>query len=328
MENGGVPSVARDIRSLKVQGARRIAKAALQALMRAGDRSRAKDADRFYSDLLAQAQVLAKSRPTEPMMRNALSESLRFSLAWIRAHPSEQVSQLQAALHTHQDQMLYEMDRAAEKIARHGAAQIGPGADILVHCHSSTLVRTIIRAQEDGKHPNVTCLETRPLWQGRLTARELAGAGVRTSLAVDSAAGSLMPKMDLVMVGADAITAGGDLVNKIGTHTLAQLAHLHSVRFLCVAQIYKYDPLTRFGQNEPIEERAASEVWGDGKYAKEKDGKTKTLRVPAGLRVLNPAFDQTPARLVSAYVTEEGLMAPAQLSLIAEKKLGRKNRMQ
>ncbi len=325
MGKGDVRSVAKDIGSLKVQGARRIAKAALLALMRAGDKSKAKDADTFYSDLLSASRELAESRPTEPMMRNALSDSLRFCLAHIHAHPSREVSQLKAALHTHQDHILYGMDQAAEKIARHGAEQIAPGANILVHCHSSTLVRMLIRAQEEGKHPRVTCLETRPLFQGRLTARELADAGVKTALAVDSSAGSLMPGMDMVFVGADAITAGGDLVNKIGTHTLAQLADRHSVRFLCAAELYKYDPLTLFGRTEPIEERAAAEVWGDGRYAKEKNGKRKTLDVPAGLRILNPAFDLTPARLIGAYITEEGRVSPAQLPGIAQRKLRLKN---
>jgi ribose 1,5-bisphosphate isomerase len=325
-----VTEVAADIKALRIQGARRIARAALEALTATAQKSKAKTTTELYDHLLDAAHTLEETRPTEPMMRNALEDALRYTLAFVRSHPAKSVHELSRALQAHDRQMLERMDRSIDAIAQYGAEQLPDGAHVLVHCHSSTLIAILKKAQEMGKHPRVTCLETRPLFQGRLTARQLAEAGIETQLVVDSAAGTLISKVDVVLVGADAITAEGDLVNKIGTHTLAQLAFAHAVRFMCATELYKYDPLTRWGRAEPIEERNVNEVWGNGRYAKEmvegkerstsKSGEEKEpLSIPTNLRVLNPAFDRTPARLISAYITEEGLCPPAQLALWAQK---------
>ena len=316
--------IARDIRALKVQGARRVAQAALGALVLTARKSRAKTKSALYDDLLKTARMLKNTRPTEPMMRNALEDSLRFGLAWIRTHKKEEPKELAAALEAHEADLLQEMHEAVERIAQIGASEIRSNARVLIHCHSTTVIRVLMQAQKDGKHPHVICLETRPLYQGRLSARELAAAGVDTALAVDSDAGSLMNKTDLVLTGADAMTAKGDLVNKVGTFSIAQLARLHKVRFLCAAELYKYDPLTRFGGMEAIEQRSGAEVWGSGYYRQEKRGKNKALRMPSHLKILNPAFDRTPAKYVSGYITEEGLVQPAHLAKLAERKLAAK----
>lgn len=319
-----VDEVAADIRSLKIQGARRIARAALEALASAATLSKAKHPSDLYNDLLKAAHALEATRPTEPMMRNALEDCLRHTLIYARTHPSGEVGEIVRALVEHQRELLEDMQAAGAKIAKFGAAEIPPGAHVMVHCHSSTLMATLIEAHKMGKGLEVTCLETRPLFQGRLSARELAAAGLPVRLAVDSAAGSLMDKMDVVMVGADAITAEGDLVNKIGTHTLAQLAFAHSVKFLCTAELFKYDPLTRWGRAEPIEQRDISEVWEDGRYARESaagGGMDGPVLLPKGVQVHNPAFDRTPARLIFAYVTEEGLVPPRELAHVAERRI-------
>ncbi|MFH1307198.1 MAG: S-methyl-5-thioribose-1-phosphate isomerase [Candidatus Micrarchaeota archaeon] len=312
--------VARDIRSIRIQGARRIARAALEALVSTAQKSKAKTKNELYQQLLSAAKTLESTRPTEPMMRNSLEDSLRFILAWTRTRPSKDVKDMKSALLSHHSSFIDKMHESINKIAKFGSAEIPHGANILIHCHSTTIIKILQKAYDEGKNPHVTCLETRPLYQGRLSARELSEYGLEVNLTVDSASGSLISKMDLVLVGADAITAEGDLINKIGTFTLAQLAHTHSIRFLCAAEIYKYDPLTRFGRAGPIEERGVSEVWGSGLYAKEKAGKN-SISIPKKLKVLNPAFDRTPANFISAYITEEGLIPPAQLAILAEKKL-------
>ncbi len=313
--------IAEDIRTLKVQGARRVAQAALEGLVSAAAASRARTKSALYVDLLKAAQMLKSTRPTEPMMRNALEDSLRFGLAWIHTHKDENPKELVSAMQKHQKKLLGEMREAVDKIAKAGAAQIPKGGRVLIHCHSTTVIRVLIQAQKMGKRPHVVCLETRPLYQGRLSARELAAAGIDVTLAVDSAAGSLMDKTDVVLVGADAMTADGSLINKVGTCGLAQLARAHGVRFLCAAELYKYDPLTRFGADEKIEQRAPREVWGSGYYRQEKRGKAKVLPKPAGLKILNPAFDRTPAVYISSYITEEGLVQPARLAKLARRKL-------
>jgi len=317
--DSSINQVAKDIRSLKIQGARNIAKAAVEALVNSAEESKAKSKNDLYEHLLKDAKILEATRPTEPMMRNSLDDTLRFILAWIQTNPKEGISELKKDMGSHYKSFLIQMSASSKKIAEHGVKEIPDGSNILIHCHSSTLINTLKAAHELNKNIHVTCLETRPLYQGRLSARELAAFGIKTDLAIDSSAGSQMKKMDLVLTGADAITAEGDLINKIGTFTLAQLAHLHSVRFLCAAEIYKYDPLTRFGTSTKIEQRDQMEVWGTGLYAKESSQSFE--KIPKNLHIQNPAFDRTPAGLISAYITEEGIIPPAQIAIIAEQKI-------
>lgn len=315
--------VVADIKALKIQGARRVARAAVEALVHTAQNSKASAKSELYKELLEASKELEKTRPTEPMMRNSLEDTLRFALAWIRTNKNEDVAQLKKAISSHYLSFLDDMHDSSQKIAKYGAEQIPSGANILIHCHSTTVINLLKKAHEQKKNIRVFCLETRPLFQGRLSARELSEAGIETSLCVDLAAGSIMNKMDLALTGADAITAEGDLINKIGTFSIAQLASLHSVRFFSAAEIYKYDPLTRFGKSEIIEQRDPSEVWGSGLYAKEEQmpNSPDCIRAPKRLRIENFAFDRTPARLVSAYITEEGLIPPAQLAIIAEQKI-------
>lgn len=310
--------MAKDIRTLKIQGARNIAKSAVEALVNSAEESKAKNKKELYKDLLKAAKILEATRPTEPMMRNALDDTLKFTLAWIQTNQDQDIKSLKLDLGKHYNTFLEQMEDASKKIAEYGAKEIPQGSNILIICHSSTLINLLKKAHDLKKNIHVTCLETRPLYQGRLSARKLSEYGIDTTIAIDSCAGLHMHKTDLVLTGADAITAEGDLVNKIGTFTIAQLAHIHAVRFMCAAELYKYDPLTRFGNSEPIEQRNPMEVWGTGLYAKEtKDA----VNPPKNLRIENPAFDKTPAAFISAYITEEGLIPPAQLSIIAQEKV-------
>ncbi|MCL6089155.1 MAG: hypothetical protein M1530_03255, partial [Candidatus Marsarchaeota archaeon] len=141
-----VQQTAADIRSLKIQGARRIAAAALGGLQAAAQASHARTPSAFYEDLLAAAHLLESTRPTEPMMRNALEETLRFALASSRTRPSSSVPALKAMLMRHARQLLKEMEKSANSIAKFGAAEIPHGAHVLIHCHSTTLMRVLIAA--------------------------------------------------------------------------------------------------------------------------------------------------------------------------------------
>jgi len=318
-----IEKVAKDIRTLKIQGARNVAKAAVEAIVDSAEISKAKNKKELYKDLLKDAKILEKTRPTEPMMRNALDDTLRFTLAWIQTNKNQDIKSLKLDLGKHYKTFLQQMQNDSQKIAEYAANEIQSGSNILIHCHSSTLINSLKKAHDLKKNIHVICLETRPLYQGRLSARELSEYGIETTLAIDSSVGSQMHKTDLVLTGADAITAEGDLVNKIGTFTIAQLAHLHAVPFMCTVELFKYDPLTRFGAAEPIEQRNPLEVWGTGLYAKEIQ--SDTINPPKKLQIQNPAFDKTPAAFISAYITGEGLIPPAQLSIIARAKLNGEN---
>jgi methylthioribose-1-phosphate isomerase len=169
----------------------------------------------------------------------------------------------------------------------------------------------VIEAHNQGKKLHVWVDETRPLLQGsRLTTWELTEAGVPHTLITDSMAGHFMARgdVDLVMVGADRIAANGDTANKIGTYSLATLAHAHRLLFYVVAPCSTVDLATASGDGIPIEERNHDEVRTIA----------GTLLAPREVRVANPAFDVTPARLISAIVTERCVVRPPYLVGFAE----------
>lgn len=195
------------------------------------------------------------------------------------------------------------------QIGEYGASLISKGSRILTHCNAGhlavsrygTALAPIYRAQELGLNPKVYADETRPLLQGaRLTAYELMKFGVDTTLVCDNMAASLISQgmIDMVMVGCDRVAANGDVANKIGTCGLAVLAHYFHVPFYVLGPSSTFDAHTPTGRDIIIEQRPASEVT-DLHY---------THRMaPEGVKVYNPAFDVTPAALITAYVTEQGI---------------------
>ena len=196
-------------------------------------------------------------------------------------------------------------------IGAHGAALVPEGARILTHCNAGSLacvgygtaVGVIRAAHEEGRRPSVWVDETRPVLQGaRLTAWELDRLGIPATLVADVMAGSLMAggEVDLVVVGADRVAANGDVANKVGTYPLAVLAHHHDVPFYVAAPTSTFDPGTPDGASIRVEQRDPDEVAVIG----------GTRIAPPGVAVDNRAFDVTPARLVTAYITEEGVTPP------------------
>jgi ribose 1,5-bisphosphate isomerase len=203
-----------------------------------------------------------------------------------------------------------------EKIAEYGSNLVRDGGSVLVHCHSGTVMRVLKRARDKKKDFRVFCCETRPLYQGRISARELSDYGIETTLIVDSAASSTMKKMsdeDIVLVGCDAITAQGDLVNKIGTFQIALAASALDKNLYSCTGLHKFEPLTLSGIPEPIEERSLEEV------LPEKERKKWGKKSRKFANVINPAFDLTPSNLIKAFVTEYGVVPPASLVAFAEK---------
>ncbi len=205
---------------------------------------------------------------------------------------------------------ILEEDReACRRIAEEGAALLRDGQGVLTHCNTGALATTgigtalgiVLRALERGTRLSVFAGETRPLLQGsRLTALELRSAGAEVTLLADCASGSLLRsgRIGIVLVGADRIARNGDVANKIGTYPLALLAREHAVPFYVAAPIETIDPRIAAGSAIPVEERGEEEVLSLG-------GRRVA---PEGVKVFNPAFDVTPARLVTGIVTEAGLI--------------------
>ena len=273
--------VAEAIRTLAVRGAPAIGVAAAYGLALAAQRG--EDLDDAY-------EMLAGSRPTAVNLRWALDE--------LRDEPTPERAR---ALHEE------EVDRC-RRMARHAVELVPTSSNVLTHCNTGGLATggygsalgAVRAAWEAGRVEHVWVGETRPLLQGaRLTAWELDALGIPFSVIVDGAAPSLMARgeVDAVLTGADRIAANGDVANKVGTYGLALTASHHGVPFIVVAPTSTLDPSSATGAAIPIEERDPREV---------------SKRFPAW----NPAFDVTPAELVSAIVTEEGVhRAPYASSL-------------
>jgi len=289
-----VHATAEKIRKLEVQGARNVAIAAIKALQTLAGRTRAQNKAAFLSELKEAQAVLFASRETEPLMRNAV----RFIIVQAEDSSTENVDDLSELVVSNAGLFLQNLEASSERTAEIGANRIRDGMLILTHCHSSTVTRMIAKAKADGKSFSVICTETRPAFQGRITAREMVELGVQTMFIVDSAARSYMGDVDLVVVGADAITSEGNVVNKVGTSSIAVLANEARKPFYVVSELLKFDPETLCGAREPIEQRNPGEVWKEA---------------PEKLSVRNPAFDVTPSRYIHGIICEEGVISPQSI---------------
>jgi ribose 1,5-bisphosphate isomerase len=285
---------AEQIKKLEVQGARNVAIAALKALQTMADQTKAKNKTAFLNELKEAQTILFSSRETEPLMRNAI----RWVITQIQDCSTEKVEVLSQMVSSNVSLFLQNLEASRERAAEIGAKRIRDGMLVFTHCHSSTVTRMIVKAKNDGKTFSVICTETRPAFQGRITAREMIENNIQTMFIVDSAARSYMGDVDIVVVGADAITSEGNLVNKIGTSAISVLANEARKPFYAVSELLKFDPETLEGECEKIENRNPNEVWKDA---------------PEKISVRNPAFDITPNKYIHGYICEEGIIAPQSI---------------
>ena len=286
-----VKATAEKIRKLEVQGARNAAIAAVKALQTLSRETKTKNKTEFLAELTQAQEIIFATRETEPLMRNAI----RCLIGQVKGSENKKVSELCSMLVSGADESLKELDDSRERTAEIGAKRIQDGMTVFTHCHSSTVTRLLAKAKLEGKNFRVICTETRPAFQGRITARELVELGIETTFIVDSATRTFVSQADLVIVGADAITSEGNVVNKIGTSGLAVLAHEARKPFYVVSELLKFDPVTLYGGLEGIEQRSPAEVWKEA---------------PEKLHVRNPAFDVTPNRYIHGLICEEGIIPP------------------
>ena len=297
---------ANAIRDMVVRGAPAIGCTAAYGVALAAQEHAASTRAQFDAALEASFRVLAASRPTAINLFWAI-ERMRQRHAQLRGGPTrvEAGALLDLARQMHRDDI--ETNRA---MGRHGAALVADGARIMTHCNAGALATAghgtalgVIRSARDaGKRISVIANETRPYLQGaRLTAWEMVQEDIPVTLATDNMVGHLMHlgRVDIVIVGADRIAANGDAANKIGTYTVAVLAERHRIPFYVAAPLSTIDMAIADGSAIPIEERDPAEVTG-----------FRGMRwAPEGVGVANPAFDVTPAALISGLITEKGVIA-------------------
>jgi methylthioribose-1-phosphate isomerase len=297
------------IRSMAVRGAPAIGAAAAFGLALAAFRSPAQDARELLAHLEEAATFLKAARPTAANLSWAVSRLL--AVARSSVHGGPQAARM-AVLN--EAQRLADLDvEINQRIGRQGAALLHDGDTVIHHCNTGALATVdygtalgVIRAaHEQGKRIHVLVDETRPRMQGsRLTAWELGRLGISYEIIVDGAAGHYLRtgQVAAALVGADRVAANGDLANKVGTYMLALAANDSRVPFYCAIPASTIDPSLTSGDEIPIEERDPAEVLDviqQGRPA-----------APAGATARNPAFDVTPARLVTAFITEVGLLRP------------------
>ena len=296
-----VKTTAEKIKRLEIQGARNVAIAAIKTIETLAKETKAKSKREFLNELSEAKAILFVSRETEPLMRNAV----RWIISQVEKSEEKKVKELAKIVSSTSQRFLKDLEISNEKIAEIGAKRIRHNSVILTHCHSSTVTHLLKRAKQEGKSFEVICTETRPVFQGRITAREMSDLGVKTTLIVDSAARFFMNQVDLVIVGADAITSEGNVVNKIGTSTIALVAHEARTPFYVVSELLKFDPATMYGDYEKIEERSPEEIWKNP---------------PKNLIIRNPAFDVTRRDFIHGIICEEGIISPHSIIEVTHRK--------
>jgi translation initiation factor 2B subunit (eIF-2B alpha/beta/delta family) len=245
--------IIENIKSIKIQGATNIAKAGVAAYVKCPSKKCAKK--------------ILNTRPTEPLLQNFIKE----------LEKSKKIKETELKLNKY-------IETSQKKIAKNGAKLIKNGMNIFTHCHSSSVIGILKEAKRQKKKFHVYTIEVEPLLQGRMTARELAKVGIKTTVGPDLAAEQLIRGCDLFLFGVDAFTPRG-VINKIGTSTLCKLAKMHGIPRYCCGVAMKYT------KHVKIEKRAGREVWKDNKKE---------------IEVVYPAFDKTSWKLISGVIFEDG----------------------
>ena len=307
--------VAKAIKTMVIRGAPAIGVAAAMGIALGMRKSKATGTKRFATEFQKACDTMAVTRPTAVNLFWAIDRMKRtFAEA---AHAGCSVDDIRRRLDDDARRIHDENVASCRAMGAHGATLVPDTANILTHCNAGALATAgygtalgVIRAAvEQGKKVAVLADETRPFLQGaRLTAWELVKDGIDTTVITDNMAGSMMRlgHVDLVVVGADRIAANGDVANKVGTYSVAVLAKEHGIPFYVAAPISTVDLNTPDGGRIPIEERSDREVTHVG----------ASRLTPDGARIRNSAFDVTPAKYVTAIVTERGIArAPYDVSL-------------
>lgn len=293
------------IKQLKVRGAPAIGIAAAYGLVVGIKNAPENSYEAFYTFFKKQSDYLASSRPTAVNLFWALKRMDERA----QKEQEQPIAKIKQALEDEAHLIRKEDEEVCRTIGEHALSLLQNGMGILTHCNAGgiatarygTALAPLYLAKEKGWDIKVFADETRPLLQGaRLTAWELMQAGIDVTLITDNMAAMVMQKgwVQAVIVGCDRVAANGDVANKIGTYGVALLAKAHQIPFYVAAPISTIDLKTKTGAEIPIEEREAAEITeGFGKRT-----------APEGVKVFNPAFDVTPHELVTAIITEKGIL--------------------
>ncbi|RMF68467.1 MAG: S-methyl-5-thioribose-1-phosphate isomerase [Calditrichaeota bacterium] len=307
LEISEVEVLAEAIKSLRVRGAPAIGIAGAFGMVLGIQNFTGDDKEKFFQKLTETGSYLNATRPTAVNLSWAIARMKRKA----EENLGQPVAEIKKILLNEALEIWEEDRRVCRQMGKHGAELIADGCRILTHCNTGALATAdygtalgvVFTAHSQGKRVSVYADETRPLLQGaRLNTWELMNEGIDVTLICDNTAAFVMQqkKVDCAIVGADRIAANGDTANKIGTYNVAVLAEKHGIPFYVAAPFSTIDFNIKDGTQIPIEERAAEEVTeGFGRRT-----------APPGTKVYSPAFDITPNELITAIITEQGVIEP------------------
>jgi len=291
-----VAAIAEDIKAMRIRGAGEIARSAVEALLLTAQGSTANNPRELVEEIETAAKLMVRTRPTAVSLPNGI----RYVMHRVREkeHSGADLQSLREVAIKASHEFIENSRTAIERIGEIGAKRIRNGDILMTHCHSLAVLKIIETAWKQGKKIRVYATETRPRFQGRITAEKLAQMGIPVTLIADAAARYFMNEVDRVIVGADAVSANGAVVNKIGTSLIALAARESRTLFFVAAESYKFSPETMFGELVKIEERDASELIPPSELKHQ------------GISVANPSFDVTPPEYIDLIITERGIIPP------------------
>ncbi len=294
---------AQKIKSMEIRGAGRIARCAAAELRDYALRQKTDNIAKFNENMKQAAELLINTRPTAVSLPNAI--------IWVMRYKGETAEEARTNIKKLADEFITNSENAVKRIGEIGAKRVRSGDTIMTHCNSAAAISIMATAHAQGKEINVITTESRPRWQGHLNLAQLDELGIKTALIVDSAVRFFIKEVDLVIVGADAVTVNGSVINKIGTSQLALAAHEARKNVIIAAETYKFSPRSMLGELVEIEERDSSEVISEEK-----------LSGFSNVRVRNPAFDVTPREYIDLICTEVGAIPPEMAYMIIKDFLG------
>ena len=306
-KNPEIPSevmkIIKDIKDMKIRGAGKIARSAAQALKKAALSYEGKEED-YREYIWRIGGILAKARPTAVSLPNAVF----YVLTRIRNLEGEEARRktIEAA-----DDFIEFSLKALDKLSEIGSRIIEENDTILTHCHSTAVVSVLKKAFQSGKKIKVYNTETRPKFQGRITAKQLSDAGIPVTHITDSSIRTIMTRIDKVIVGADTVTSDGHLINKVGTSQIALAAYEAGVPFYSATESIKFSPASIAGGEVVIEERSPYEVVSEGWLSTHKN-----------VSILNPAFDITDPEFIVGFITDLGILPPRAAVIVIREVFG------
>ncbi len=299
--------IEKDIKELNIQGATNVAIATLEGMKIFIEESNVTDKELFYKELERVGNKLANARLNEPLARNGVKYVVHLFLK--KKDDLHSINDMKQQLLDYCDEYLFKISDSKRSIIELGLPYVKHFENVLTHCHSSTAVAILKGIGGVNSSFDVVCTETRPLFQGRTTAKSLLDDGISTTMIADSAAESFIigrgsVSIDAIFIGCDQITLDGYCINKIGSWGIGMAANLASKPLYVVSPLLKVDPYIK-AKDISIEIREDDELWSEA---------------PKELKMFNPAFEIVDAKLITGFMTEFGIIKPEEIHDIVKAK--------